>query len=63
MKLQKNMKPKRTVTLPGPGYQPNKAEMQKRIRLDVPGRTLDEKANNFAQALMRPAKIRYQSKK
>jgi len=57
------MKPKRTITLPHPSYQPNKAEMQKRIRLDVPGKTLDEKASNFAQALMRPAKIQYQPKK
>jgi len=57
------MKPKRTITLPHSSYQPNKAEMQKRIRLDVPGKTLDEKASNFAQALMRPAKIQYQPKK
>jgi len=57
------MKPKRKVTLPHPSYQPTKAEMQKRIKLDVPGRTLDEKASNFAQALMRPAKIQYQKKK
>ncbi len=61
-KKQPVLNPK-TVTLPHPSYQPTKAEMQKRIKLDVPGRTLDEKASNFAQALMRPAKIQYQQKK
>jgi len=57
------VKPEQTIILPHPGYRPEKAEMQERIKPDVPGSTLDERANGFAQALMRPAKIQYQPKK
>jgi len=43
-----SMRPKRTVILPHPGYQPEKSELQERIKLDVPGKTLDEWASSFA---------------
>jgi len=57
------VKLEQTIILPHPGYRPEKAEMQERIKPDVPGSILDERANGFVQALMRPAKIQYQPKK
>lgn len=55
------MKTKRTVTLPDPSYQPKKAELQEKVTLDAPGRNLEERMNNFAKALMRTARIRYEN--
>ena len=57
------MKPKRTVKLPDRSYQPKKAELEEKIKLDVPGDTVEEKMNNFADAILRPAKVQFSRKK
>lgn len=57
------MKPKRTVTLTDPGYQPKKSELQERIKVDFPGKTVEEKMENLADALMQPVDIHYKTKK
>ena len=57
------MKPETTtVTLPPRDYQPNKSELSEDIRVQVPGDDVQEKMDNFASAVMRPAKIQYRKK-
>lgn len=56
------MKTKRTITIPSPDYQPKKAEMRAKIKIDVHGKDLEEQMSNAAKALMRPVKIKYQAK-
>ncbi|MCY4228721.1 MAG: hypothetical protein OXF20_13735 [Gammaproteobacteria bacterium] len=56
------MKPKRTVTLPHSSYQPKKAELQERIKIDVPGKSVEEKMTALADALMQPVNIQYQDR-
>lgn len=54
---------KHAVTLPPRSRQPNKAELEEQIKVhDVPGRNVREKMDNFASAIMRPAKIQYREK-
>ncbi len=57
------MKPKRTATLPHPSYQPKKAELQQRIKIKVPGKTVEEKLEALADALMQPVDIQYRDGK
>ncbi len=57
------MKPPRTATLPSRDYQPNKAELQERIKIDVPGKTVEKKMENFAKAILQPVKLKYQDPK
>jgi len=57
------MKPKRTVTLLHPSYQPKKAELQERIKIDVPGKSVEKKMEVLADALMQPVDIQYQDRK
>ncbi|MCY4150585.1 MAG: hypothetical protein OXD44_01680 [Gammaproteobacteria bacterium] len=54
---------KRTVKVPDRSYQPKKAELEERIKVDVPGSTVEEKMNNFADAILRPAVVQYNSRK
>ncbi len=54
---------KQKVTLSNRSYQPSKAEMNERIGVTIPGTTIKAKMDNFARAIMRPAKIEYCSKK
>ena len=60
--MKQPMKSKRTITLTDRSYQPGKAELREKIKVDVPGRTADEKMENFARAILRPANIKYQPK-
>lgn len=53
------MSKKHTVTLPDSAHQPSKAELEKEVRVNVPGKDEQEQMVNFARALMRPAKIKY----
>ena len=57
------MNPKRKVTLPHPSYQPTKAEMRQKFKVEVPGKTIEEQMDNFAKALMRPVEIEYKNSK
>ncbi len=54
---------KKTVTLPHPGYQPKKAELQERIKIEVPGKTTNKKMEALADALMQPVDIQYRDGK
>lgn len=53
---------KQTVALPNRNHQPSKAEMNEKMKVDVPGKNVQEKMDNFASAIMRPATIRYRKK-
>ena len=53
---------KKTVTLPHPSYQPKKAELQERIKIDVPGKSVEKKMEALADALMQPVDIQYQDR-
>ena len=55
--------PKHTVNLPPRDYQPSKAEMSEKIRVNVPGKTNLDKLDNFASAIMRSAKVKYRKKR
>ena len=57
------MKHKRTVNLPDRNHQPKKVEQEEKIKVDVPGDMVEEKMNNFADAILRPATIQYSRKK
>ncbi len=57
------MKPKRKVTLTHPSYQPKKAELQERIKIEVPGKTVEKKMKALADALMQPVDIQYRTGK
>lgn len=50
---------KRTITLPDRDYQPTQAELNEKIKLDLPGGTAMEKMENLARAVTRPVSIRY----
>ena len=53
-------KPKRkTINLKNPEYQPNKAELEEEIKIDVPGDTPEEKMKNLTKAVLQPTDIRY----
>ena len=54
--------PKHSVNLPPRDYQPSKAEMSEKIQVDIPGKTNLDKLDNFASAIMRPAKVQYRKK-
>ncbi len=53
------MKSRRTVTLANRSYQPTKAELKEKIRIDVLGSTVEKKMENFAKAVLQPVKINY----
>ncbi len=57
------MKKKRTITLTNRSYQPKKAELEEKIKVNVPGDTVEEQMNNFADAILRPVKIQFSRKK
>jgi len=57
------MKPTRKVTLPHPSYQPTKAKMRQKFKVEVPGKTIEEQMDNFAKASMRPVQIKYENPK
>ena len=48
-----------TLTLPNPEYQPSKAELEEPQPVSVPGDTVREQMNNFADAVMREVNIEY----
>ena len=50
----------KTIKLKPSDYQPNKAELEKRHKPDVPGDTLKEQMDAMADAVMQPAKIEYE---
>ena len=54
-------RPKRKrITLKDPDYQPGKAELEEVVKLDIPGKTTEEKLSNLAKAVTQPVEIRYQ---
>ncbi len=57
------MKPTRKVTLPHPSYQPTKAKMRQKFKVEIPGKTIEEQMDNFAKASMRPVQIKYENPK
>ncbi len=57
------MRSSNTVTLPDRKYQPKKSELEEKIRIDVPGDTVEDQMNNFADAIMQPVKIQFRRKK
>jgi len=50
---------KPTITLPNRQYQPNKKELTEDVSVNVTGKTIREKMNNFAKAVTGPAQINY----
>lgn len=48
---------KKTINLKDPEYQPSKAELEQTVRLDVPGRTTEEKMEKLAKAVTRPVNV------
>ena len=55
--------PKRTVTLTGRSYQLKKSELQERVKIDAPGKTVEEKMENLATAILQPVNIKYTPRK
>ena len=50
---------RKIITLKNPEYQPNKAELEEAVKIDVPGDTPEEKMKNLTKAVLQPAEIRY----
>ena len=48
------------VKLKPGSYQPSKAELEEPVRLDVPGDTWQERMDNLADAILKPAEIEYE---
>ncbi len=57
------MKPKRTVTLTDRSYQTTKSELREKIKVDVPGKTVEEKMENLATTIIQPVNIKYAPRK
>ena len=53
----------RTLVLKNSRYQPSKAELEKEIRLKIPGKDVHERARNLARAALQTVKVRYQKGK
>lgn len=54
-------KKKRVITIKPSTYQPSKEELEEEVKLDVPGRTMNEKMKNAARALFdEDLEIRYE---
>ena len=54
-------KRKRVITINPSTYQPSKEELEEEVKLDVPGRTMNEKMKNAARALFdENVEIRYE---
>lgn len=51
------MKPKKTINLKYPEYQPSKAELEQLVKLDVPGKDTMEKMERLAKSLTQPANM------
>ena len=51
---------KRTVHIPHPQYQPSKAEKEEVVKLDVPGKTIEQRARNLAKVLLEPVNIQHE---
>ena len=47
-------KPKKPVRVKPISYEPTKAELEEPIKLEVKGRTVNEKMDNLAKAMFRP---------
>ena len=48
------------VSLKPSDYQPSKAELKEKHKLEVPGDTIKEQMDTLADAVMQPAKIEYE---
>ena len=52
---------KKTVRLKPSNYQPSKAELEEALNTpDVPGDTLEEQMDAFADAVMQPAEVEHE---
>ena len=54
------MNDKKAINLKPSDYQPSKAELEQSITPDVPGETLKEQMDTFADAVMQSAKVEYE---
>ena len=52
---------KKTINLKDPEYQPSKAELEQTVKLDVPGRTTEEKMDKLAKAVVQPVNVLHRS--
>ena len=53
-------KPKRkTINLKHSDYQPSKAELEKAVKLNVPGNTTKEKMEKLAKAVVQAVNVQY----
>ena len=51
---------KPVVKLKRSSYQPTKAELEEKIKLDIPGETPEQRAENLAKAILRPVAVEYE---
>lgn len=56
-KPRRAVKPKCTAAALPRAYQPNKAQLEEVMKVDVPGNTLDESTDNAPQAFLEPSNI------
>ncbi|MCY4211259.1 MAG: hypothetical protein OXE97_09500 [Gammaproteobacteria bacterium] len=53
------MKPKKTINLKHPEYQPSKAELEQPVKVDVTGKDTMEKMERLAKSAVHSVNIRY----